>query len=437
MKANRKVVFLAAFFVAVVVGGVLVPGSLSEPEPGPVVVTLERFWVDDTVTLRGEVVSLGDHDWVRPGFLLWEGDSCGVEENLVGEFDAVEGVLTGPGLFSAEVVGLSRDSVFCYRAVGVLAGGVDWTIRTSAADNAWLGVAYGNGLFVAVAISGSGNRVMTSPDGVNWTIRDSAADNNWLGVAYGNGLFVAVANTGTGNRVMTSPDGVNWTIRDSAADNSWRGVAYGNGLFVAVADTGTGNRVMTSPHPETDLSLGGSVVFMAPPSLEIVTFRERVNHGQGFLVEALVLDGQGNPLEGELVNLTSSPPEVDMQEVTGSDGIARFTVALMQNTTYQVTAEWNTTFMDSFTVTVDSKDEMIFEWPVVEFWIPILVFGGVTVWSFTRRATMMAVFGTLALLGALVGIGFSLLAGVLWLLAGFWLEYFIGWRKAGNSDRMG
>ena len=49
---------------------------------------------------------------------------------------------------------------------------------------------------------------MTSPDGINWTIRTSAADNSWRSVTYGNGLFVAVAYTGTGNRVMTSPDGV-------------------------------------------------------------------------------------------------------------------------------------------------------------------------------------------------------------------------------------
>ena len=40
--------------------------------------------------------------------------------------------------------------------------------------------------------------------GINWTIRTSAADNNWYSVTYGNGLFVAVAATGTGNRVMTS-----------------------------------------------------------------------------------------------------------------------------------------------------------------------------------------------------------------------------------------
>jgi hypothetical protein len=39
-----------------------------------------------------------------------------------------------------------------------------------------------------------------------WTIRTSAADNGWLSVVWSAevGLFVAVANTGVGNRVMTS-----------------------------------------------------------------------------------------------------------------------------------------------------------------------------------------------------------------------------------------
>jgi hypothetical protein len=128
--------------------------------------------------------------------------------------------------------------------------GINWTIRTSAADNQWFSVCYGNGLFVAVSYDGSGNRVMTSPDGINWTIRTNAANNQWLSVCYGNGLFVAVANSGSGNRVMTSPDGINWTIRTSAADNQWHSVCYGNGLFVAVAITGSGNLVMTSGKQE-------------------------------------------------------------------------------------------------------------------------------------------------------------------------------------------
>ncbi|MDB5182331.1 MAG: hypothetical protein JWO47_115 [Candidatus Saccharibacteria bacterium] len=137
----------------------------------------------------------------------------------------------------------------------IVSKGTSWTVRTSAADNSWSSVAYGNGIFVAVASTGTGNRVMTSPDGIIWTIRTSAADNSWSSVTYGNGLFVAVAYSGTGNRVMTSPDGVNWTIRTSAADNAWNGITYANGLFVAAAcgisstfcNNTAGNRIMTSP----------------------------------------------------------------------------------------------------------------------------------------------------------------------------------------------
>ena len=87
----------------------------------------------------------------------------------------------------------------------IVSGGTTWTSRTSATSNSWTSVTYGNGLFVAVAQSGTGNRVMTSPDGITWTSRTSAADNEWMSVTYGNGLFVAVARNGTGNRVMTSP----------------------------------------------------------------------------------------------------------------------------------------------------------------------------------------------------------------------------------------
>jgi hypothetical protein len=45
---------------------------------------------------------------------------------------------------------------------------------------------------------------MTSVDGITWTARNAASTNSWFGVTYGNGLFVAVAGSGSGNRVMTS-----------------------------------------------------------------------------------------------------------------------------------------------------------------------------------------------------------------------------------------
>ena len=124
--------------------------------------------------------------------------------------------------------------------------GINWTSRTSAADNTWTSIIYGNGVFVAVAQSGSGNQVMTSPDGISWTSRTTTANNYWNSVTFGNGIFVAVSSNGTGNRVMTSPDGITWTSRLSAADNGWTSITYGSGLFVAVSQSGTGNRVMTS-----------------------------------------------------------------------------------------------------------------------------------------------------------------------------------------------
>ena len=87
-----------------------------------------------------------------------------------------------------------------------------------------------------------------------WFSQTSAANNDWVGVTWGGPAgqekFVAVAYTGTGNRVMTSPDGVTWTLQTSAADNIWHSVTWGGPAgqekFVAVAYSGTGNRVMTS-----------------------------------------------------------------------------------------------------------------------------------------------------------------------------------------------
>ena len=124
------------------------------------------------------------------------------------------------------------------------AAGADWTLRTAANGNDWAAVAYGDGIYVAVGRSGTGNRVMTSTDGVQWTARVTPADNDWTAITHGDGLFVAVAQSGAGNRVMTSPDGINWTIRSSAADRAWLGVVYAEGLFVAVSNS---NEFMTSP----------------------------------------------------------------------------------------------------------------------------------------------------------------------------------------------
>ena len=96
-----------------------------------------------------------------------------------------------------------------------------------------------------VGVEKSGELIVTesaqpeTPHPYTWKAGYSPVDNVWRSVCYGNGLFVAVPYSGTGNRVMTSPDGITWTIRTSAVDNYWNSVCYGNGLFVAVSESST------------------------------------------------------------------------------------------------------------------------------------------------------------------------------------------------------
>ncbi len=124
----------------------------------------------------------------------------------------------------------------------IISKGTEWTIRTTPSDIDWLSVAYGNGLFVAIASSSAGNSVMTSPDGINWTTRSTpVVTNNWRSITYGNGLFVAVSSGfgscvfGQNKCVMTSTNGIDWQLQSTPANNYWFGVTYGNGTFVATA----------------------------------------------------------------------------------------------------------------------------------------------------------------------------------------------------------
>jgi outer membrane protein OmpA-like peptidoglycan-associated protein len=159
--------------------------------------------------------------------------------------DYFQGATCGNGTVVAVSDSQGPDSVITNSSSNV--GYSRWISRTPAARLSWTSVTYGEGLFVAVANSGNGNRVMTSPDGITWTSRVSASNNDWSSVTYGKGLFVAVASSGNGNRVMTSPDGITWTSRNSAANKHWNSVAFGNNMFVAVSGTtGTDSNVMAS-----------------------------------------------------------------------------------------------------------------------------------------------------------------------------------------------
>jgi hypothetical protein len=130
--------------------------------------------------------------------------------------------------------------------------GSTWGVKASD-ENAWTDVTYGAGKFVAVASTGNGFNVMTSPDGDVWTAGNTAVDSYWTGITYGNGLFLAVASGGDGQpnhanlRIMTSPDGVSWTARFGPS-RYFKSVTFGNGIFVAVSVDGGSRQIIRSTY---------------------------------------------------------------------------------------------------------------------------------------------------------------------------------------------
>jgi len=100
------------------------------------------------------------------------------------------------------------------------------------------------GLFCAVANSGTGDRVMTSPDGATWTSQDSASDNYWKSVCWSPTIrmFCAVSETGTKNSVMYSNDGINWHSGYTAFDaDEHSGICWSEELGIFCVCTGYGS----------------------------------------------------------------------------------------------------------------------------------------------------------------------------------------------------
>ena len=216
-------------------------------------------------------------------------------------------------LFNGSSPSLAPQSFQYYAAIKP---SLSWTVQTSAADNSWTSVTFGNGAFVAVASTGSGNRVMRSTDGVHWVTEASAADSTWSSVTYGNGLFVAVANSGT-TRIMTSPDGITWTGRsypllstDARPSHNYSTVKYGDGVFVAIASSYVASPIV----PEIIYSADGitwkRVTSFAVDSSQVLVGQGNISLGFGngkFVITTV----SGRSALGQVPELLTSSNGVD------------------------------------------------------------------------------------------------------------------------------
>jgi hypothetical protein len=89
--------------------------------------------------------------------------------------------------------------------------------------------AYGNDRFVAVSGSNS-NKAAWSADGLSWTQVQLPQRGLWSGIAYGNGVFVAMALSD--RSVMHSTDGTSWTVDVNALPDlprtaRWQSIVFG------------------------------------------------------------------------------------------------------------------------------------------------------------------------------------------------------------------
>lgn len=110
--------------------------------------------------------------------------------------------------------------------------GSTWQTVASGTQEALNGITYGGGTFVAV---GAGGVILTSSDGQSWSLVAAPTSANLNGVAYGGGQFTAV---GAGGAVLVSPNGVQWTAETSSTSEDLYAVAYGNGVWVATGEGG-------------------------------------------------------------------------------------------------------------------------------------------------------------------------------------------------------
>ncbi len=82
-----------------------------------------------------------------------------------------------------------------------------------------------------------------STNGISWT-NASVINFPPFGIAYGNGIFVAIGQAGT-DRIAISTDAATWQLVTAPALNSWTTLTYGDYKFVGLSSDGT-NRLIIS-----------------------------------------------------------------------------------------------------------------------------------------------------------------------------------------------
>jgi hypothetical protein len=151
--------------------------------------------------------------------------------------DTFYGIAYGNGVFVAvgSDAGLTAHKIIT---------SANWnTLITNSFSGAISGVWYLNGKFFATDVNS--NIRISSDNGQTW-VNPSTPLTITRNIAYGNGVYVAVGDDGTSTTgyIKTSTDGINWSaLKTHPFPAGIWGVAYGQGIFVAV---GSGGKIARS-----------------------------------------------------------------------------------------------------------------------------------------------------------------------------------------------
>ena len=141
-----------------------------------------------------------------------------------------EGVAFGNGVYVAVVDSVPGTRYTAYSTDN----GFSWTpvvFVPSSPNYGWKNVSFGNGVFVTV---GGNVQGYSTDNGLTWTNVVSPLSGFWNGVAFGNGVFVMVGSFG--KQARSIDNGLSWTNVASPLSGNWQGVAFGNGVFVMTGE---------------------------------------------------------------------------------------------------------------------------------------------------------------------------------------------------------
>lgn len=159
----------------------------------------------------------------------------------------IYGIAYGNGVYVALIYNNSDGFTYVSRSSDLLT----WTVPIAPFPSTRMrDITFGNGIFVIVgdgsSYTSTTGQVNYSSDGITWSRSNSstAPTNAWQKVIYGGGVFVATSNNGV---FMKSIDAITWTTV-VVPNRYWTSIAYGNGKFVAISSTlGTIGQVIASP----------------------------------------------------------------------------------------------------------------------------------------------------------------------------------------------